>query len=696
MRSVCSEWLRSEAEDFQSRASFEDALFSGKFLQYSWYRLKYFFLLQGVQLLVHLTEFFFLYWVVEDHSFRSIALILSALYLIQSGWWGGLERLRDAIRQLRFHGLLYRAPRIVQRWHLAAECIISLLLIVTFILSLSYFFTERRTFISAVLLMYGVRVACGMYLSTLQAPTYAIKRTYFPIGALATVEFVGLLLFLASWYVVGIWGMVVSHVLVTFVQAFIRFKYIRYTYQGLKWKFPSVILWRSPRSRLRNLARVLDRDFFIQFFSAGMMSTDTLIVFSFFIAASRVELYHSLFMLFFLISPLIRASHSWIRLFYFDLKKVDLNLYKIYKEHAEKQIGNLAICLALFFATVASVCLLFTHSPEPQFLLFLYVFFVVHSLFSYLQMKFFCSHMHVLVISSSIVLMILCVLVPELELGGFHPVLLLSGCFVFTWLSFRITAGRKTVASETLKTLPYPHWLSSALTAKEDALVLHYRVENKAPNSFTNQMPKLLTRLESRGISATCFRRNSILILLSRAEEEFVLETLQRHSYGFLKAPETIMLPGEGMENLKQLDRHRVVPEGFLASFLATRCTPANIADSSEDLKKIFKAMFPDGDIYEVSSYARGDSSSKSDLLCPRHTSVLSRAMIYAQLFESFHHRTQEFISAFCPQGEMAVIFCLKKKKRGRKRWETWENILLGHTLSLALPSPIASNPDQL
>ena len=90
-------------------------------------------------------------------------------------------------------------------------------------------------------------------------------------------------------------------------------------------------------------------------FSYALVGLDALLVLVLFTTERGAGGKTGLFTLFFLLSPTVRAGMEWAQLLYFDLKRLEIRVFRNLKRRFERAALRLAVVLGVLFAGIGAL-----------------------------------------------------------------------------------------------------------------------------------------------------------------------------------------------------------------------------------------------------------------------------------------------------------------------------------------------------
>jgi hypothetical protein len=363
----------------------EDALLGDRVWAYSWYRLRFFFVRYVVASAIHTVKVLLLFQIFSLRSFTTILLVQVAAGLVGSFWWGSLEVLRGGVRDLLRTSQPHRIPAQVNRWMTFAVQLSALTLLaglgwVGWRAMHAGHFGPVDLYLVSVVLRLGLELTIRCYHSGI----YALRRIYRPFAAILGLELVSFAGILCLWPFVGPWALPIGALLSTVVGAMLTARYTARAYRSFGFK-------SRPALRLTSFRLPFSgawRSWLAGGASYGLMRMDALLVLALFgtgIASSGPP---RLAVIFFVLSPTVRAGFEWAQLFYFDLKRLEVRPFGNLKARFERHVSRLAWILGMVFWAMACVVAtaFYRHWLGDLYLLLL-PFFVSRSLVAAAQIR---------------------------------------------------------------------------------------------------------------------------------------------------------------------------------------------------------------------------------------------------------------------------------------------------------------------
>ena len=670
-------WLEREARRERRAVYLEEALLGNRFWAYSFYRLRYFFLRYAVASLTHALTVVLLYRFFDRTHFVIVLIAYSVASVISSFWWGALEAMRTEVRRLYRLRVPHVIPKAIGRW-LSLSLQLTLLTALCTLLWLALALLRGGTLKPAVLYVVaiGLRLSLQFFTRAYHSGIYAIRRIYRPLPAILGVELLGVALAVVLAPLLGAWALPVGALVAAPVVAGVSLYYTRraYWFLGLS-PAPFVNVMRlvlPPRRALR--------DFLGGGFSYALMSVDSLLVLVLFTTDRNAAGKTGLFALFFLLSPTVRACSEWAQLLYFDLKRLEIRLFRNLKRRFERDVLRLAVVLGLFFSGVAALIGALVYRAGVGDLAWgLAPFFISISLLAAVQIEAYSERAYPALIRNAA----LC-LAGYIAAGLFvaderTTVLLLAAVAFGGFLMLALRRGR--LASEDRHGLLWPtEWLAELRSADGPVRVAaaryHADVGVAEEDAWRRQqVADRIARHLRRSGRATLIEPG-LLAWYEHADAGPVIgeQSLPSASGGLLRWVGS----SSGKDGLAAL--HAAAGAGLLGRELATVTARARPLDV-EGLRASFGRMFTGGIVYAPDEPipARLDALPSED-----KRAAVVEAAAFARELRLRPPRSPYQATAFCEAGELRLIFLVSRRAPRHLR-SRWEALIRRHNLQAAL-----------
>jgi hypothetical protein len=312
--------------------------------------------------------------------------------------------MRGHVRDLHREGKTRFVPKVLARWFGLALIVCAALLLLTIGWAFLDSIRPGRTFDVFHLYVLAVvfRLVLGVLGRTFHSAVYAIRRIYRPFFAIVGVELLGFVATLLLWPSCGVWSFPLAQIPVGIVAAILTFTYVARVYRFLGLQ---PLPWRSDRSLRGVVPRMLTREFFMAGCAYGFMQLDYVLVVALFYGAHQSSSGYRLFIFFYLIGPFIRSGYEWAQLFYFDLKRLELDLFSYFKQRFTRLVRWAALVIGLLFWLLTSICgtILVQQSLGMVYGLLL-LFFLVRSQLAFNQIRAFAERRYGALMSMGILI----------------------------------------------------------------------------------------------------------------------------------------------------------------------------------------------------------------------------------------------------------------------------------------------------
>ncbi len=660
MRAI-GRWFRKQALWQGKIVVLEDTLLSGRFGAYAYYRLRYFFGRTLVAASLHFIEFLFLSFIFADLELISALLVRTATTFAISYWWGGLEVMRQRIRELRGEQRIYRVPDVVADW------IVTALLCATAVVALTSAWVlldasrvgHTFTLFHAYVLANGVRLACTLLTRTFHSGVYALRRIYRPLWSIVGIDlsaFVGAMLL---WPILGPWSFPALLVAATASSSALTVVFTTRSYR-LMGLYPTelTVNYRSA------LLRPLSFQFALAGLSYALMKLDAVVLLALYYGAYQGD--SELFLVFYLISPFIRASSDWAQLFYFDLKRLDLDMLTRFRRKFERFVGHLAPVVGLLFWSLASLTatVLVQRNLGSAVYLALAAFFLVRSRLAFYQIRAFAQRQYLQLFLAGGFLLSGAVLIGFVLGGGIEKkVTYLALVLLFALGYLQRKARQRGFLSEPAILAPQA-WLRR-LVGTESQLTLHcVQIDEEATDLVVRNLAiAIAKRLGPTGAVTMVVKRRVLWFACQGSRTQIDRVWFHRKSGGMVDWARTVPECANGAEAVEQLRKRKFLGRGLSEPPHGAR-GPLTI----EELKKRFLTLVPGGVVFEPGKAAPASAArlSRGD-----RQEIMRTAIRYARNLFDPSGRSKYDVSALCNDGAIRLVFTARRavSKIRRLRW---------------------------
>lgn len=662
-------WLRRARDREDRRPALEEALLGGRVWRYAGYRLRYFLAWYCSSTAAHAAIALLLYRTFQQ-SFSVIFVVYAGVYIAESFWWGALEAMRGRIRMLYRLGKPYLVSREIGRWlslavQLAILSIVSVAGWTVWLAASGGRLTATEAYVTVLLLAFAVQLPTRCYHSGI----YALRRVYRPLQAILAVEVVTLAVIVGLRPLLGRWSFPVAGLVSTLAVTSVTLLYTRKSYR----------LLRLVPERYLHLRRVQPPltgqrgELIAAGASFALMSLDAWLVVILFATRSSGD--DSLFLLFFIITPTIRAGFDWARLLYFDLKRLEIRLLRNLRRRFRLAAYKLALVLGVFFWGAASLTGTVVLGRGLGALYWLLLpFFVFRSLLAVVQMDAFAEGAYIRLLANGSA----CfagIVVAGIVIRDQREAL--AAIAAVTFLAFLSLAAPR--ARLWLQRHREPQWLSEWLAQlrneRGSTRVCALRLSSEPLVSWTKSVAEwdqtrrrrgrdladqIARRLRSSG-RVTIGQGGEIIwfergVGPRRIADEWVL----RRSGGFVKSIHDVGPHCNGDHALGA-----ACDQGLLGRNFAS-AVHAGHAVGTVDVKRSFAEVFPSGVVYTPDEPVPAQLAS---LGAREQKGIFSDAVSFARAYRPSPRQSEFDVSAFCEDGQLRLIFVVSADSECAQGW---------------------------
>lgn len=687
-------WLRRQSEREARTPSLEESLLGNRFWRYVVYRLRYFLVRYCATAAVHAAIVLLLYRTFSHRGFSAILAVWAGASFAESFWWGALEAMRGRIRLLHRAGKPHLVPGEIARWlslsvQLALVTVAGVAAWWVWLLVAGGGLDPARAYVTVLLFALAIQLVTRCYHSGI----YALRRIYRPLRAIVAVELVSLagILGLRPW--LGPWGFPTAGLISTLTVSAVSLYYTRRSYRLLR---------LAPETRLTVRRLQLPRrgaaaELLGGGLSFALMSLDALLVLILFgtrPAAGR----SSLFLLFFIVSPTIRAGFDWARLLYFDLKRLEIRVFRNLRRRFQRVALRLAILLGLVFWATASATgtAVLGRSLGPVYWLLL-PFFLSRSLLAVAQMDAFADRAYGALLANG-ALCLAGLLAVGLGVRDQREALVgVAGVTLLAFLLLLLRHGELRPASRNREALALSEWLAQLRAVRDPGRVCAVRVWSEPLDRWPGTVreweqrqrwrrrqlaDEIAGRLRSRG-SVTLTHRG-VIVWFERGDgpRRVSDEWLLRRSGGFAESIRDAGVHPDGRAALASACRDGFLGLAFREAVRARRVVRLT------DVKRSFAELSPGGVVYApdepVPAWLAGLPSRDK-------RSIFGDAAAFARGFQPRVSRSRFDVTAFCDQGELRLIFVADRDSDAGSAQE-WHALIKQLNVEAAVGSVVADD----
>lgn len=658
--SAFDRWLKREIAREGRAVYLEDALLSGRFAAYAVYRLRYFLGRSLVEVFIHIIEFTFLAFIFTQQALVSALLIRATGSFLNAWWWGALERMRDQVRELHREGKTKWLPEVFRRWFRAALVgaagLMGLTLLWVFLASTRAggSFEVFHLYVLAV----AFRLALGILARTYHSAVYAIRRIYRPFFAIIGVELLGFALTLLLWPSCGIWSFPLAQFPTGVMAAALTFAYV-----GRVYRFLGLRPFSGDRRRwfsgLR--ASIVSREFVMAGLAYGFMRLDYVLVLSLLYGARQSQEGYRLFLFFYLIGPFVRSGYEWAQLFYFDLKRLELDLFSYLRDRFTRLVRRVALAVGVIFwaATCVGGTVLIGRNLGMVYGMLL-LFFLVRSQLAFNQIRAFAERRYGILVAMGF-LMIAGVWLArwgadkEAERLGLFAVVMVAALLC---LGINDTLGYRLERRSRL--LALPDWLARLQRLQRSVRLRILALDPEVSPWLVERIGRAILRSTRAAVmTQTGQHRIAWYELRSGTPPPKDSRILERGG-GLIERIESGPYVEDGREAVMQAERMGIIP-ALPAMRRPKKAFPPGIAE----IKRRFFGLFPNGVLYDA---VERNPAPLTGLSRADRRQFMAGAIQYSKYFYRRIRRAGLEITTLCEQNRIRLIF-------GIPEGGSWEGI---------------------
>jgi hypothetical protein len=666
-------WLDHQVKRERRVLYLEDALLGRRFPAYAFYRLRYFFLRFLTGCVTHALRFVLILHVAGEGGFAGVLVLHAVVSLAGSFWWGLLEEMRGGVRSLRRTGRPHLIPNEIGRW-LTLSIHLAILVSVGGLIWIGAASIAGKS-VPSVLEVYALTVVFGFALNLVtrcyHSGIYALRRVYRPPLMIILAEVVSFVAFLAFWPWIGAWSLPLASILSSLVVAVLTVYYSRkaYTFFGFR------ALERVRLGRPWMLRRSATRPAGGGALAFALMRLDSLLLLTLFFSGLGGER-DGLFLLLFMLSPIIHAALDWARLFYFDLKRLEIRFLRNVRRRFQGAVIGLAAVLGVGYWLFALIYAVVLGRSLGDLAAPLGLFMVGRSLLAAYQIQMFSERAYRDVVAAGLALLLGFALVPFVP-GDPGRLLLLSALNVAA-LAFLWWRSASLGPGPWGGSVLWPaEWLAEVAAIGHPVRITSGRVlpppnrERVTPEPERGPIPWVTRQIVERigrrlrgGGRVTFLSENRFVWYESRNGRRRTHRSwFLRQGFGLVRWMGSSGLRQTGMRALETAtDRKLLAP---LSTILGRS---PRIPVSLEEARREFKCLIPQGLIYDPSQPI---PEALKDMESQERRRILYAAGAYLRMLEPWSPGSRYEVTALSAQGELSLVF-IADRRAGRKARRQW------------------------
>jgi len=647
--SELARWLEREARRQAARPDLLAALLSGRRLAYARHRLGFMAARMLFRTGLHALEIGLLAAAAVPFEFIAPLIVYRALCSLGSAaHWGGLEVMRERVREAMRRRQLDAARGAIERWLGLTLWAAGGALALTFVLEVgSAWSTDEIQLRDAFALACVLRLGLDSGLRVLHSGVFALRRVYRPLSSTLAPDLLELAILAAGFAALGIWAIPIAIVAGGLWDAALGYASVRRAYLQRRLQLPRIA--RSPFAA-RGFGRA-------ELGAAGAQALANVslqlegLVLLLLVGAGSSGAFATLY---YVLRPLMAASTHWLRTFYFDLKLVESAGLRAFRPQLMQFLERLAVAWALVLAVLTLGLAQALSGPGVAWpLLLLVPFFVVRSAFALVQLVAFGAgelgrlfRWSALVLAGLAGLWLLDLRDLELVLG---ITLLLGLVVAFAHRAGRIASARQALEPGLLDLGEWLAWVGQRASFRLAVLCVNRRVGK------TGGLVRAMRGAFPTAALARWGRRHLLLAIPddpSAAARDLVVASGGVVSRAWISS---VVSPALAFE---QARRDGALPDGWQDARERGRA-----AGGSSELIADFRTRFASGELLELGS---GRSLStrpvNAAILHELVRSIRARSRGKSTRFE----RVLPFeVAVFAPGGQAQAIFVVEKDAPG-------------------------------
>ena len=453
-------WWRAQARSAGRRPFLEESLLTGRSWRYAVYRLRYVMARALLRTMLHLVEVVLFVNIFSTEAIGPILAVRNLALAFGALWWGALERLRAEVRAEALVGHVMAAKCAVDNW-LALAMLIALAqqgLGAAWVVFGPSPFSSFSIF-DAYVLACCARLGLDTVSRTYHSGIFALKRVYRPWWSLIVVDVLDVAVVIALWPWVGLWGFSLSMLTVGALRTALSIHFAKRAYAT------SVL---SVRPQRRNLFRGLRAQVWpwSQMLRDGLGNTvaqlDALLIVAMLSGPSDEPGLLLLVAFLHVLSPMLNAAFAWARVFYFDLKRVELWRMPLLQRRLERLLGHVALVIPLPIGLVVALLLvLFWNGRSAELVVSVVAFVAARAWFAVRQVRAFSFGASTYLLRLALLVALVCFLVAE---APKEPTLVLALASAGLALAIVVAGALPTGATNEVPWsaqpwLGLPHWI---------------------------------------------------------------------------------------------------------------------------------------------------------------------------------------------------------------------------------------------
>ncbi len=651
------QWLSKQALLEEKTPSLIDAILRNDLRSYVAYRLKFLSVRVLVEILTTFVEFIFFFYLLKRSDVQ-IILVAKILTVVAEAWiWGVLELPRTKIRNLMNDGRRVKVRLEIRDWLLFSGVISAVLLVISFAyLAYASMGSSTLTYVEFYIFASILKIALDVFVKTFHSCVYAVTRIFRPLFIVILLQLILFSGSLLTWNYLGFWALPITQFLVSVVLSALTIYYTKRQYDRLK--LPVEKLLTPPK--LPKLS-VKEHGFALLTGTTNtLMKFETLLVLVILRSGQNNTGLINLALFFFLISPMLKGSFDWARLFYFDYKRIEVGSFSNLRARFNRYLNGTSVAVAVvcwFLATMTGIFVFKLN--QVSFIFVMLLVFVFRSLLGSYQVRAFSNSMYLKLLVSEFVF-----------ISGLGALLFFnSSLSIMMIIAF-------TVAAEAISLIPlfimelkpiriwqerqvysYAEWLSVVSNYHHRCRValVEFNVEDDN-NQIQQNAASLKRDLGPNGV-VTCLDNKTILFL-------------ERPRVNAIEKKNILIMFSGTTRRIWLIDQYKENGKSALAEL---HLALSSKAFTPEVLLDDFRKLFPRNS-YCVDLNDVNNEITQKFAFYERQT-IIREAVRYSKGMTKGSYKFRYLVSAFYPKGELKYIFLIPRSKEDH-RIQKWLALL--------------------
>ena len=378
-------WIAKQQEKLNFSKQLFFSLMFDQQTRYIFFRLRYFYITSALFLIEYQIHFLIIKKSFEFREFSYILIISIITLILSNSIWGGLEQLRERIRLLTKEKGFKKINQLISKavsWSLIA----SFFLIFSSLFVVFYIFSFLDIKIKLLIFYYLLKFSAGLPLITMHSAIFAVRRVYKPLVAILFVNLISYIFFILYWVIFEEWALIATFYSSFLVSFIISLFFITKAYKFSSWgkirivnvfsglKYKNLLPFKEVLPPALSFLSTRMEWLLLYVICYGTTSTDN----------------QKLGLALMISAPAFSSCIEWANIFYFDLKKLEGQLFRNIKKIFLSNLKFTAIIIPLIFGVLSSLSIFFiADNYNMSFYITLTLFFISRSLVALQQILLF-------------------------------------------------------------------------------------------------------------------------------------------------------------------------------------------------------------------------------------------------------------------------------------------------------------------